>query len=485
MHGFALDAEGRKMSKSLGNVVTPEEVISTLGVDVLRLYVLSSSAPWDDLKFNWDGVKTVNRAMNIFWNVYRFPLPYMILDNFSPACRGDGGWDASGIASYRERMAPEDRWILSRITTCAVTVDAALKERQLHRATRALISFILEDLSRWYVQPRMWLEGESAAKTDAYETISYVLYRLCGLLAPFTPHITEQMYQNLRLPGDPESIHMTGWFSGDMQLVDERLEEEMATVRSFDEAQANARQAGRRKLRWPVAECVVVTDDTEVASAIENLNDICRDRANARAVRVLKRAYDRSGWRAEPVMKVLGPAFGKKGPLVRELIAESDAASIRASHDQGKPVTLSRNGESFDISPGMVTFVEVLPPEIFQAPMTGGIVYIDTTLTPELEAEGYAREVIRRIQEMRRQLDLRVEDCITAGAVIADERVAGLITDLWREGIKEEVRATAFAVSTGDGQGTPASFDLTREWDVEGIPMVIGISQLRDKPVQE
>jgi isoleucyl-tRNA synthetase len=133
----------------------------------------------------------------------------------------------------------------------------------------------------------------------------------------------------------------------------------------------------------------------------------------------------------------------------------------------------------------MVTFVEVLPPEIFQAPMTGGIVYIDTTLTPELEAEGYAREVIRRIQEMRRQLDLRVEDCIAAGAVIADKRVAGLITDLWREGIMEEVRATAFAVSTGDGEGTPASFDLTREWDVEGIPMVIGISQLRDKPVQE
>ncbi|MCG7854252.1 MAG: class I tRNA ligase family protein, partial [Methanoregulaceae archaeon] len=477
-----------KMSKSLGNVVTPEEVVSSVGVDVLRMYVLSSSAPWDDLKFNWDGVKTVNRAMNIFWNVYRFPLPYMILDEFLPTAGEGGGWDAAGVASRRERMAPEDRWILSRMNTCAVTIDAALKERQLHRATRTLISFILEDLSRWYVQlvrPRMWLEGESAAKTDAYETISYVLRRLCGLLAPFTPHITEQMYRNLRLPGDPESIHMTCWFSGDMQLIDERLEEEMATVRSFDEAQANARQTGRRKLRWPVVECVVVTADDAVASAIENLNDICRDRANARTVRVLKGAYDRSGWRAEPVMKAIGPAFGKKGALVRELIAESDAASIRASHDQGETVTLSRDGESFDISPGMVTFVEELPPEIFQAQMTGGIVYIDTTLTPELEAEGYAREVIRRIQEMRRQLDLRVEDCIAAGAVIADERVAGLINDLWREGIMEEVRAAVFAVSTGDAEGAPASFDLIREWDVEGIPMVIGISQLRDKPVQE
>jgi isoleucyl-tRNA synthetase len=259
----------------------------------------------------------------------------------------------------------------------------------------------------------------------------------------------------------------------------------MAAVRSFDEAQANARQAGRRKLRWPVAECVVVTDDDAVASAIENLNDICRDRANARTVRVLRGSYDRSGWRAEPVMKALGPAFGKKAPLVRGLIAESDAASLKASHDRGEPVTLSRDGESFDISPGMVTFVEDLPPDIFQAPMISGTVYIDTALTPGLEAEGYAREVIRRIQEMRRQLDLRVEDCITAGAVIADERVAGLISDLWREGIMDEVRATAFAVSTSESEAGSASFDLVREWDVEGIPMVIGISQFRDQPVQE
>ncbi len=488
MHGFALDAEGRKMSKSLGNVVTPEEVIASQGVDVLRLYVLSSSAPWDDLKFNWEGVKTVNRAMNIFWNVYRFPLPYMILDGFFPAAAADGSWDPAGVGARLGRMAPEDRWIISRMNTCAAIVNSSLQERQLHRATRTLISFILEDLSRWYVQlvrERMWLEGESAAKTDAYETISYVLRRLCGLLAPFTPHITEQMYLNLRLPGDPESIHMTGWFPGDPGLIDELLEGEMATVRSFDEAQANARQAGRRKLRWPVAECVVVTDDDAIASAIVNLNGICRDRANARTVRVLRGSFDRSGWRAEPVMKTLGPVFGRKAPLVRELIAETDAAALKASHDRGDILPLTRDGESFDIVPGMVAFVEELPPEIFQAPMSGGTVYIDTTLTPELEAEGYAREVIRRIQEMRRQLDLRVEDYITATAVIADERVAGLIRDLWTEGIREEVRATVVTVIPGDGQAGLSSGELSREWEVEGIRMMIAISQFREQPGKE
>ncbi len=484
MHGFALDAEGRKMSKSLGNVVTPEEVISSQGVDVLRLYVLSSSAPWDDLKFNWEGVKTVNRAMNIFWNVYRFPLPYMILDGFSPAAGPDGSWDAAGVAAIHDRMAPEDRWILSRMNSCAAVVGAALQDRQLHRATRTLISFILEDLSRWYVQlvrERMWLEGESEAKTDAYETISYILRRLCGLLAPFTPHITEQMYRNLRLPGDPESIHMTGWFSGDRELIDERLEDEMAAVRSFDEAQANARQAGRRKLRWPVAECVVVTDDDAVASAIADLHSICRERANARVVRVLRGSFDRSGWRGEPVMKALGPAFGKKAPLARELIGAADPVSLKASLDRGETVALSRAGESFEIVPDMVTFVEELPPGIFQAPMSGGTVYVDTTLTPELEAEGYAREVIRRIQEMRKQLDLRVEDTITATVTVGNERVAGLIGDFWREGIMEEVRAAELVVAAAPGRAAPFTVGISREWDVEGIPVVIGISQFREQ----
>jgi isoleucyl-tRNA synthetase len=488
MHGFALDAEGRKMSKSLGNVVTPEEVVASQGVDVLRLYVLSQSAPWDDLRFNWDGVKTVNRAMNIFWNVYRFPLPYMILDGFSPVAGNTGAWDPAGATARRDRMVPEDRWILSRINSCAGVVDAALQERQLQRATRTLISFILEDLSRWYIQlvrERMWLEGESAAKTDAYEIISYVLRRLCGLLAPFTPHIAEQMFLNLRLPGDPESIHMTTWFAGERDLIDERLEAEMAAVRSFDEAQANARQAGRRKLRWPVAECVVVTGDEAVASAIENLNGICRDRANARIVRVVRGSFDRSGWRAEPLMKALGPAFGKKGPLVRELIAATDAASLKRSHDRGEPVTLARNGESFVVEPGMVTFAEELPPGIFQAPMSGGMVYVDTTLSPDLEAEGYAREIIRRIQEMRRQLDLQVGDYITAATVIENERVAGLISDLWKEGIREEIRATSLTVIPGTERTILSTFECSRDWDVEGIPMGIGISQVRDQSGQE
>jgi isoleucyl-tRNA synthetase len=488
MHGFALDAEGRKMSKSLGNVVTPEEVISSLGVDVLRLYVLSSNAPWDDLKFNWDGVRNVNRAINIFWNVYRFPLPYMILDRFSPRCDANSRWDDGITMEALAVMAPEDQWIISRINSVAIQVGIAMKECQLHRATRSLITFILEDLSRWYIQlvrPRMWLEGESAAKTDAYETVYYVMRKLSLLLAPYIPHITEILYRNIRLPGDPESVHMLAWFGGEEFLIDARIEKAMEIVRSFDEAQANARQAGKRKLRWPVKECVVLTDEDDVVAAITGLNGICRERANARVVRVVQGRYDRSGWRAEPVMKALGPAFGKNAPLVRDLIRQADAASLKAAIDQGETVTLEKDGTAYPVSSSEVSFTEELPPGIFSAPMSGGTVYVDVTLTPELEAEGYAREVIRRIQEMRRQLDLRVEDYITGAVSIADERVAGLIAGWWKGGIREEVRAESLEILSGRHEPLPGSFELVKEWDVEGIGMVIGISQLTDKAGNE
>lgn len=483
MHGFALDAEGRKMSKSLGNVVTPEEVISQHGVDVLRLYVLSGNAPWDDLRFNWEGVKNVNRAVNILWNVYRFPLPYMILDGFSPGAR-DGKWDDSFVRDHFPQMAAEDRWIISRINTVATQVTESVRQCQLHRATRALLSFILEDLSRWYVQlirPRMWLEGDSPEKQAAYESMYYVMRTLLVLCSPFAPHIAETMFGNLRLPGDPESVHMLDWVEGDPGLIDESGEVAMTVVRSFDEAQANARQAGKRKLRWPVRECVVVAETPEVAAAIRDLNAICLDRANARMVRATEGTYERIGWRAEPVMKALGPAFGKAAPRVKELILAADGNSLKPVLDAGKNVELTDGETVFRIGPGQVTFVQQLPENIFSAPMAGGTVYVDVGLTPDLEAEGYSREIIRRLQEMRRQLDLRVEDFIRAEASIPDPRIGVMVRDQWRQGIMEEVRAKEFLVRPGSGESVPPlAWELSTDWDVEGIAITLSVSRARE-----
>ncbi|OPY37122.1 MAG: Isoleucine--tRNA ligase [Methanoregula sp. PtaU1.Bin051] len=480
MHGFALDAEGKKMSKSLGNVVTPEEVIEKVGVDVLRLYVLYSSAPWDDLKFNWEGVATINRTANILWNVYRFPLPYMILDKFEPLTES-GVWSGAYVRSNLHLMADEDRWIVSRVCSLAVQVDSAMKECNLHKATRALVTFILDDLSRWYVQlvrERVWLEGESVSKRHAYETIYFVMRRLIGILAPFCPHIAETIYGNLRCSKDPESVHMLDWFAGDATLTDAALEHDMATAQSFDEAAANARQAGKRKLRWPVSECVVVTNSGDVTDAVTRLNRICRDRANSRKVTVVEGRWDRIGWKAEPVMKALGPAFSKNSPKVKAAIENSDGTTLKATLDTLGTATLTSGPDTFEITPAHVTFKEQLPENVFSAPMKDATVYVDVALFPDIEAEGYAREVIRRIQEMRRQLDLAVEDFITADVMVGDARVCDLIRVTWHDGIAGEVRAESLTIRKSSEPATAGvNWQISKDWDVEGVQMTIGISR--------
>jgi isoleucyl-tRNA synthetase len=480
MHGFALDAEGKKMSKSLGNVVNPGDVIAKVGVDVLRLYVLSSSAPWDDLKFNWEGVGTTNRALNILWNVYRFPIPYMILDTFEPSSKC-GIWDDAYIRSHLKLMPDEDRFIISRINSVAATVDAATKECQLHRATRELTNFILEDLSRWYVQlvrPRMWLEGESEQKVFAYETIYYVMRRLATLLAPFCPHLTEEIYGNLRCAGDPASVHLLDWYAGDSSFVNRELEHAVELVRSFDEASANARQAGKRKLRWPVSEVVVVTSADPVKTAIERLNAVCMDRANARKIRVVMGRWDRVGWHAEPVMKALGKGFGKDSFRLKGLIEAADGNALKAATDAGKMFSLTDGAAVFEIGSEHVTFTEKLPADVYSAPMTDAMVYVDVALTPDLEAEGYAREVIRRVQDMRKQLDLAVEDMINAEVSVSDKRILALLhTNEIIAMIADEVRAVSFGFAKDGGLPDAARFASVKEWDVEGVAMTIGIGK--------
>jgi isoleucyl-tRNA synthetase len=483
MHGFALDADGRKMSKSFGNVVTPREVIEQFGVDVLRLYMLSANAPWDDLKFNWEGVRTVHRTMNILWNVYRFPLPYMILDDYVPPQTADGRWDETALAVQAGSMPPEDRWIISRVESVARTVSSAMKEYQLHRATRTLTSFVLEDISRWYIQlirQRMWLEEDSPDKRHAYDTMYYVMRMLARLLAPFTPYVTEAIYRNLRLEGDPESVHMLPWFSGDADLIDETLEAEMEIIRSFDDAVANARQAGKRKLRWPVAQTVVITDSDAVASAITRHSAICASRANSRIVEVISGRWDRIGWRAEPVMRAIGPQFGKEGPKVKALIENADGGELKAAIEATGSATVGAGDQTYTISAEQVTFSEQLPESVHAAPMNSATVYVDVELSDDLEAEGFAREVIRRLQEMRRLLELNVEDSITGFVRIDSARISKLLSIRWKDAIMHEVRATSLLL-TDSAIPVEEVWDLEKIWDVEGIEMQMGISLGRQK----
>jgi isoleucyl-tRNA synthetase len=472
MHGFTLDEQGRKMSKSLGNVVAPEEVVDKLGADSLRLYVLSQSAPWEDLSFSWEECGNVNRSLNIFWNVYRFPLPYMVLDKFDPA--------KVTFESIKGSLRVEDRWILSRLQAVIKDVDAGMANYELHKATRALITFVLDDLSRWYVQlvrERTWVEADDPDKLAAYRVLYDVLSTTIRLMAPYTPYMAERMYQNLVrnvAPDSPVSVHMCDWPTVNESLLDERLNKDMDIARKIVEASSNARQKAKRKLRWPVSKIVVAAETGDVVTAVKDLTGVIKEQTNAKDIVLLApgEAYAELGVEVMPNPKAIGPMFkGNAGKVIAELKAADGREMRKALAADGK-YTLELSVGPVEVTPEIVGFRDVIPEHLAIADFSGGKVYVDVELTPALEAEGYTRELIRRIQEMRKEMNLNVEDRIRVAAWIGDPKVKDLLASM-KDTAASEVRAVTLELK--DTKEEVSGY--LKDWDVEGTPVTIGIEK--------
>ena len=471
MHGFTLDGEGKKMSKSLGNVIEPKEVISKYGADTLRCFVMSASAPWEDLKFNSEELGTINRTLNILWNVYRFPLPYMALDKFDPS--------KVSLDSVREHMRKEDRWILSRSQSLINDVNKAMDQYTLHRALRSINEFVLEDLSRWYIQlirPRTWVEADDPDKLAAYRVLYEVFVITAKVIAPFMPHLAEEMYQNLVrnvYPDAPESIHMNDWAVADESLVDKELEIHMDMIRSMVEASSNARQKAGRKLRWPVARIVVAPVNEQVAEAVASLRSVLMDQTNAKDIVLIApgQPWDELRYEAIPNPSTIGPVFKGDAGKILAAIKKADVISLRKSLAATGEAEVEVPGGTAIITPEMVKFEEKLPEAVASAEFNAGSVYVDAKLTRQLESEGFSREVIRRVQDMRKELDLAVDENIKVHIRIEDERVLDLVLDL-EQHIAKEIRADVQVI----GLDVDSSGTLTKDWEVEGVSMSIGIT---------
>ena len=469
VHGFALDDTGRKMSKRIGNVVDPKEVIERFGAETLRYYVLSSSAPWDDLKFGWDEVANTHRMFNILWNVYRFPLPYMVLDGFDPK--------KITYDSVKHALRVEDKWILSRVKSLAERVELEMGEYELHNATRAISEFILDDLSRWYIQltrPRVWTEADDPDKLAAYWVLHTVLSDLSTIIAPFAPFIAETIYQNLVRGTDnnaPESVHMCDW-QKDFSMQNPELEEQMEIVRDIVEAASNARQKAKRKLRWPIRRIVIKPNTKGTIKAVKTLRKVILEQCNSKDILILDvdEEWNELGVKVIPKPAIIGPAFKQNAGKVREALKEANSIAVKHSID-----TLGRfeiPELNVTVLPEMVEFKEVLPKDITIAGFSKGLVYVDSALTRNIEAEGYSREITRRLQDMRKELNLRVEDEISAVVNINDERITDLVLE-WEEAIVHEIRSKILVI----GMDIKVKGALVKEWNVEGITMTMGISK--------
>ena len=464
MHGWVNGPDGRQMHKSLGNIIEPETVISKFGVDPLRFYVIAVNAPWDDITFQEEGVRNAHRTLNILWNVLRFTTTYMVLDRFDPF--------AADRASIEGGLRPEDRWLLSRLEGLKKTVDAEMATYSLHRAARAVESFILDDLSRWYVKlvrGRTWTETEDRDKLAAYHVLFEALSTLALLLAPVTPHIAEAIYQ--RLDGRKLSVHMLDWPVVNEQRLRPELERSMTIVQDLVEVVSKERQKGGRKLRWPLKMIAVRTATAEAAEALANLRSIFLDQVNAKDLAILGSTDDFPGTIvvAKPDPAAIGKTYKGLAPKIVKLLAARPADEIRRALERGA-YSLQVDGQTLSIEPSMVRFEKGLPADIARVETPHGEVYLDLRVTRELQAEAYARELIRRIQQNRKDLDLDVDDFIAT--VIKTDKEFSASLELQRAFIARETRSRSLTF-------TDKSVESERvvEWkDVDGHAVTIGVT---------
>ncbi|WP_435365122.1 isoleucine--tRNA ligase [Haloarchaeobius sp. DYHT-AS-18] len=464
MHGWALAEDGRKMSKSIGNIVEPSEAIERHGADAMRLFLLSRNPQEEDMRFSWDEMENMQRDLNILWNVFRFPLPYMRMDGFVPEHSSPEEADTELV----------DEWVLARLQSVKAEMAEQWEDhRRPDRALNTLLQFVVEDVSRFYIQvvrERMWDEEDSPSKEAAYATFYRVLTDVVKLLAPYAPFVTEEIYNTLTGDEGHDTVHMCDFPEVDEFWADEQLETDVQLLRAVEEAGSNARQQADRKLRWPVSRVVVAPNDPRAAEAVERHRDLLADRLNAREVELVspEQEWGELQYAARADMGKLGPAFGQRAPEVMNALNE-------ASIDSTDLDALREAVDEDDLTEEMVEFVTRTPEGVTGSSFAvkgdeKGVVYVDATLTEDIESEGYAREVIRRVQEMRKDLELDIEARIRLELDVADDRIADLVRrheDL----IAEEVRATEFA-TVEDGH--------RKEWEVEGVTMTLAVEPLAE-----
>ncbi len=400
MHGWVLDPKGQKMSKSLGNVIEPLELIDQVGADSLRYYLIKSNAPWEDTAFQKDGPKNARKVLNTYWNVVNFASTYMLIDGYDP--------DAHSVKDMYASLRDEDRWMISRTERMKADATTYLESRELHKLARMLEDYIMEDLSRWYVclvRDRSWSEDADmeADKNASYFTLYYAIMNTALVLAPIAPYIAEEVYQHMG--GKLQSVHMEDWPVCDESLLDDGVEHSMSLVRGIVDIVAAERAKMGSKLRWPLLQVFVRGNDAEVNRMVKRFESVLCDQANTKRVVFL----------------------GKD--------------EIPSTETELQPVEFDE-----------------------------GTLFIDFSITPEIEAEGYARELIRRIQQMRKDLKLNVEQFIDC-QVAAEDRLMGLF-DTWKDHIANEVRARNL-VFTSEPKGAEV-----KAWDVTGKEITIAVTPL-------
>lgn len=459
MHGFALDEDGSPMSKSSDKVTDPKEITDMYGKDALRFYLIKASAQWEDLPFSLEGVKNANRSLNILWNIYVFSTTYMSLDNFNSEI---------SLKELDKNLRLEDRWLLSKLESLKEEVTKNIDLYDLHKACRALEDFTLDELSRWYIRlirDRTWIEGDNPDKISAYKILHENLVTLSKLYAPFMPFISEEIYQNL--DGKHASVHMCDWPTVKNTRIDKNLERDMIHIRNIVESASNARQKAKIKLRHPIKRIIIKGNDIEIVNAVKSLEKVLLTQVNVKKIEIIEpdNEWEELDLTFQPNYHVLGPIFKQDSNEVGNILKEISPLDLKRKFEDG--FVLIFKDKNFEITKEMVNFSTVLPKNIFSSDFEKGMVYIDVEITEEIKGEGFAREIIRRIQEMRKEFDLDIEDYIEV-FIKLNEDLNTLIKN-WENFICSETRTKKIDFNESFQNGK------IKEWVIEREKIVIGI----------
>ena len=439
--GYAslLAEDGREMHKSWGNSIEFNEAADRMGVDVMR-WLYSAHKPENNLLFGFDRADDARRQVLIpLWNVYNFFLTYAKLDAWEP--------DSTGFdPAYPEGLTPTvsgplDQWILARLNDVTVKSTEALQNSDAF-ATTLVTESLLEDLTNWYVRRsrrRFWKSELDSDKEKAYATLYHTLVKLSRLMAPILPFVTEVMYQNLVRGVQPdarESVHHTDWPLTDQNAIDDALLEQMALARRITSLGLSARSSANLRVRQPLAKALIHVQTGRQELTTDTL-EIVADELNVKAIEFVADPGALVSYKVLPNNRLLGPKLGKDFPKVRASLAAMSADAVVNQINTGQPVELDVNGETLALLPEEIV-VQTQPAAGFAVVADKVLtVAIDTELTPDLRAEGTSREVVRRIQTMRKNADFNIEDHITTWYTTPDTDLAQVLDD-WGKYIQIE-----------------------------------------------
>lgn len=413
-NGLVLDAEGRKMSKRLGNAVNPVEVLDKYGADPVRWYMMTNSPPWLNLRFDRAGLEEVVRKFyGTLWSAYSFFATYANADGFI-------GNEPKVPVAERPFL---DRWILSELNQTVQTARENLDEFDATRAYRAVQTFVIDDLSNWYIRlnrRRFWKSEMGKDKLAAYQTVYECLLAVAQMIAPVSPFHAEQLYQDLttRSPG-LESVHLTEFPKAERSLIDEALNKQVGDARRAASLALSVRKDKGLKVRQPLAKLTIVTASSQ-KDALRAMAQMLQDEVNVHQVEVVgseSQIIERS---AQLNFREAGPKFGKSVQQVANFVKGLDAAALLRVAE-GKSVPFDLNGQSVEVTPDLIK-ITVRTQSGAELATDGDLtVVLDTTLTDELRSEGFARELVSGIQRLRKAADFTVTTRILIEAVATPE----------------------------------------------------------------